>query len=148
MNELRHLPQHLLQLRYRGIHSMRLIHSYILLPHLLSSGRVSTQSAHTHPHDILMQIGNTQFTTQQIAEQEIRVGGYLVALVIQSLLLYHASLDLTSRMQRQPPMAHLPQAVVAANPVAYHPIRALWIHEPAITIKEIGMSLLKTLYDM
>ena len=72
---------------------MRLIHPDILLPHLLPSSRVGAQSAHAHSHDILMQICDVQLAAKQIAEQQIRIGSYLIALVIQTLTLNGAALD-------------------------------------------------------
>lgn len=145
-DKLRHLPQHLLYLCQCRIHAVRLIHSDILLPHLLSSSGVRTQSAHAHPHDIFMQISDAQLAAKQIAEEEVRVGGYLIALVIQSLTLYGAALDIASRMQRQPAVTNFPQTIVATNPVAHHLIRVLGIHKQSVTIQKIGMSLLKPLH--
>ena len=69
-DKLRHLPQHLLYLCQSRIHAMRLIHPDILLPHLLPSSRVGAQSAHAHPHDILVQVRHAQFAAKQIAEEE------------------------------------------------------------------------------
>ena len=145
-DKLRHLPQHLLQLCQCRIHAVRLIHSDILLPHLLPSSGVRTQSAHAHSHDIFMQIGDAQLAAKQIAEEEVRVGGYLIALVIQSLTLYGAALDVASGVQRQPSMAHFPQTIVTANPVAHHLVRVLRINKQSVTIQKIGMSLLKPLH--
>ena len=61
---------------------MRLIHPDILLPHLLPSLAVRTQSAHTHPHDILVQVRHAQISPEQISEEQVAVGRNLVALVI------------------------------------------------------------------
>lgn len=145
-DKLRHLPQHLLQLCQCRIHAVRLIHSDILLPHLLPSSGVGAQSAHAHPHDIFMQISDAQLAAKQIAEEEVRVGGYLIALVIQSLTLYGAALDIASGVQRQPAMTNFPQTIVATNPVAHHLIRVLGIHKQSVTIQKIGMSFLKPLH--
>lgn len=145
-DKLRHLPQHLLQLCQCRIHAVRLIHSDILLPHLLPSSGVGTQSAHAHPHDIFMQISDAQLAAKQIAEEEVRVGGYLIALVIQSLTLYGAALDVASGVQRQPTVTNFPQTIVATNPVAHHLIRVLGIHKQSVTIQKIGMSFLKPLH--
>lgn len=145
-DKLRHLPQHLLQLCQCRIHAVRLIHSDILLPHLLPSSGVRTQSAHAHPHDIFMQISDAQLAAKQIAEEEVRVGGYLIALVIQPLTLYGAALDIASGMERQPTVTNFPQTIVATNPVAHHPIRVLGIHKQSVTIQKIGMSFLKPLH--
>lgn len=145
-DKLRHLPQHLLQLCQCRIHAVRLIHSDILLPHLLPSSGVRTQSTHAHSHDIFMQISDAQLAAKQIAKEEVRVGGYLIALVIQSLTLDGAALDIASGMERQPAMTNFPQTIVATNPVAHHLIRVLGIHEQSVTIQKIGMSFLKPLH--
>ena len=145
-DKLRHLPHHLLQLCQCRIHAVRLIHSDILLPHLLPSSGVRTQSAHAHSHDIFMQISDAQLAAKQIAEEKVRVGSYLIALVIQSLTLYGAALDIASGMERQPTVTNFPQTIVATNPVAHHLIRVLGIHKQSVTIQKIGMSLLKTLH--
>lgn len=147
-DKLWHLPQHLLYLCQSRIHAVRLIHPDILLPHLLPSSRVGAQSAHAHPHDIFMQISDAQLAAKQIAEEEVRVGGYLIALVIQPLTLNGTALDVASGVQRQPAMTNLPQAVAAPYPVAHHLISILRIHKQAITIQEVSVRVLKPLNDM
>ena len=107
-DKLWYFPHHLLDLRDCRIHTMRLIQSDILLPHLLSSGRVSTQTTHAHSHDILFQIRYTQLTTQKITEKEVRVSSYLIALVIQALSFHHIPANITGRMQREPAMTYFP----------------------------------------
>lgn len=84
-DKLWHLPQHLLYLCQCRIHAVRLIHSDILLPHLLPSSGVGAQSAHAHSHDIFMQISDAQLAAKQITKEEVRVGGYLIALVYSPL---------------------------------------------------------------
>ena len=70
-DKLWNFPHHLLDLRGCRTDTRRLIHSDILLPHLLSSVRVSTQTTHAHSHNILFQIRYTQLTTKTLAEKEV-----------------------------------------------------------------------------
>ena len=117
---------------------MRPVYAHIFLPHLLPSGAVGRQTAHTHPHNVLVQILHTQIRLIQIPHQQVRVRRYLIVLVIQSPPAHHLAPDVHRRMQRQPAALHFPFPIVPANPVAHGPVRVLKIHEQSVAIYQFG----------
>ena len=149
LDELRHLPCHLHQLGQRDrLETIARIYPDVLIPHLLALRRIRAHATHTHSRNKLRKISHLQMTVIQIVHQEIGIRGNLVALVIETTTHHHLTLDVASRMQRQPTASHLPASILATNPFSHHLLRVLLVHVDTIGIEEVAIRLLHLLHHM
>lgn len=148
-DELRHLPHHFLEFGQAGMaEAIVAEHAYVLLPHLPASLTVGRESSHAHTHDIFPEVGYAEITRPEIAEQEVGIGGNLVALVVDTLATYRLTADVARGMQRQPAVAHLEGGVCAAYPVAHYLLRVVGTDEQAVAIQKIGLCLFQLSGDV
>lgn len=123
---------------------MGAVHTDVFTPHLPPAGTVGAETTHAHTDDVLLQVGDGKLAADKIAEEKVGVRGYLVALIVQTLALHNTTADIARGMKGKPPVADLPKAVPAANPVADNLGGALRIHEQTVSVKEVGARVTET----
>ena len=83
-DKLRHFPHHLFYFRNDRVDAVRMVHAYVFMPHLPAPCVVCAQSAHTHFHDVAVEVSHGDVASHEIAQQQVGVGCYFVRLVVES----------------------------------------------------------------
>ena len=113
------------------------VHADVLVPHQPPLRAVRGKPSHPHADDVLVQVAHLQVGLVEVAEQEVGVGGNPVALVVQPVPFDALAADVARGVQRQPPVAHLPLAVLPAYPVAHHPPGVVEVDEQPVAVHEV-----------